>query len=159
MSIKLRSGNLLEMNDIDVIIHTCNLYHTMGAGLAKQIAELYPEVLEADKQTPHGDSSKLGTFSYAKIDGGAYGKKTVINLYSMQGLGTNKRQTHYEAFYLGMEAIHNQIVDSKKDLTVGIPKYIGCGLAGGSWRVIQAMIEDIFEESSVKLVIVEWKKD
>jgi O-acetyl-ADP-ribose deacetylase (regulator of RNase III) len=158
MSIKLRSGDLLKMSDIDVIVQNCNIYCTQAAGIAKQIVEMYPEVLEADKATPHGDSSKLGTFSYAKVDG-LYGKKTVINLYAMQGLGTHKRQTHYEAFYLGMEAIHNQVMDSKKDLVVGVPKYIGCGLAGGSWRVIQAMLEDIFEQSYVKLVIVEWKKD
>jgi O-acetyl-ADP-ribose deacetylase (regulator of RNase III) len=158
MSIIYKSGNLLQMHDIDVLIHVANLECLFGAGIAKQIKDLYPEAYEADCKTPKGDSSKLGTFSYAKVDG-LYGKKTVINLYAMQGLGTHKRQTHYEAFYLGMEAIHNQVMDSKKDLVVGVPKFIGCGLAGGSWRVIQAMLEDIFEQSYVKLVIVEWKKD
>ena len=158
MSIQHRIGNLLKMNDIDVIIGVNNLYHTMGAGIAKQIADMYPEALEADKATPHGDSSKLGTFSYAKVDG-PYGKKTVINLYAMQGLGTHKRQTQYEAFYIGMESIHNQVMDSKKDLVIGVPAGIGCGLAGGSRKIINAMLEEIFGESSVKLVIVEWKKD
>jgi O-acetyl-ADP-ribose deacetylase (regulator of RNase III) len=158
MSIQLKSGDLLKMSDIDVIVQNCNLYCTQMAGIAKQIVEMYPEVLEADKATPHGDSSKLGTFSYAKVEG-PYGKKTVINLYAMQGLGTHKRQTHYEAFYLGMESIHNQVMDSKKDLVVGVPAGIGCGLAGGSRKIINAMLEEIFGESSVKLVIVEWKKD
>jgi len=146
MSIENRQGDLLKQPDINVIVHIANLYHTFGAGIAKQIADKYPEAFEADKKTPHGNNSKLGSFSFAKTDDG----KTVINGYAMEGLGVGKRQTNYEAIY--------RILDSKKALVVGIPKFLGCGLAGGDWKIVNAMIESIFLDSKVKLVIVEFLK-
>jgi hypothetical protein len=30
-----------------------------------------------------------------------------------------------------------------KDKTIGFPKNIGCGLGGGSWKVISTLIEEI----------------
>jgi len=154
MSIENRQGDLLKQPDINVIVHIANLYHTFGAGIAKQIADKYPEAFEADKKTPHGNNSKLGSFSFAKTDDG----KTVINGYAMEGLGVGKRQTNYEAIYRILETIHDQVLDSKKALVVGIPKFLGCGLAGGDWKIVNAMIESIFLDSKVKLVIVEFLK-
>lgn len=41
------------------LIHGCNCFHTMGKGVAKQIAREFPQALEADKMTMHGCLSKL----------------------------------------------------------------------------------------------------
>jgi O-acetyl-ADP-ribose deacetylase (regulator of RNase III) len=154
MSIEYRKGDLLEQKDVNFIIHCANCFNTMGAGIARAIAEKYPEAVEADNQTKPGDPNKLGCFSYAKGKDG----KIIANLYGQFDFGGGKRNLNYEAFYGGLEAIHNQILDSKdkkKVFVVGMPKFIGCGLANGSWRVVKAMLEDIFEESKIKLVICE----
>lgn len=152
--IEHRQGDLLSQPDINVIVQQCNCFNTMKSGLALAIKTKYPEAEEADAKTSEGDSSKLGAFSFAKTKDG----KTIINLYSQFDYGGNdKRYTNYEAFYMGMESIHAQVLDSKKSLIVGVPKYIGCGLANGSWGVIEAMLIDIFGDSKAKLVIVELK--
>ena len=51
---KTLKGNLLNSfeKDFNVILHGCNCFSTMGAGIAKQIAEKYPEAYRADKSSP-----------------------------------------------------------------------------------------------------------
>ena len=154
MSIEYRKGDLLEQKDINFIIHVANCQCVMKAGIALAIAEKYPEAVEADNQTVRGDPSKLGGVSYAR------GKddKIIANLYGQFRFGGKERDLNYEAFYGGLELIHNQIIDSKnksKVYIVGMPKFIGCGLAGGSWAIVHEMIKDIFGDSKIKLVICE----
>jgi O-acetyl-ADP-ribose deacetylase (regulator of RNase III) len=154
MSIEYRKGDLLEQEDVNFIIHNANCFCVMGSGVARAIAEKYPEAVEADNQTTKGDPNKLGCFSYAKTKDG----KMIANLYAQFNYGGGKRNLNYEAFYGGLEAIHNQILDSKdktKVYIVGMPKFIGCGLAGGSWAITHEMIKDIFRDSKIKLVICE----
>ena len=58
--------NLLEY-PLDGFIHSCNCFHTFGAGIALQIKRKYPELYEADaKHGPAGDRNRLGTFSTIK---------------------------------------------------------------------------------------------
>lgn len=45
------------------LIHGCNCFHTMGAGIARQIVREFPQALETDKMTAYGDPDKLGTLS------------------------------------------------------------------------------------------------
>lgn len=154
MSIEYRKGDLLEQSDINFIIHVANCFCAMGSGIALAIASKYPEAVEADNETNKGDPNKLGCFSYAKGSDG----KIIANLYGQFKYGGGGRNLNYEAFYGGLEAIHNQILDSKdksKTYIVGMPKFIGCGLANGSWKIIKAMIEDIFEDSKIHLVVCE----
>ncbi|AUE22994.1 phosphatase [Citrobacter phage CF1 ERZ-2017] len=48
------------------IAHGCNCFHTMGAGVAGQLAKAYPPILAIDKsETFLGDTEKLGTFTQA----------------------------------------------------------------------------------------------
>ena len=53
--------------DFDVIIHGCNCYCTMGAGIAKAIRKEFPEAYEEDCKTKKGDQKKLGNYSAAKV--------------------------------------------------------------------------------------------
>ncbi len=40
---------------------------------------------------------------------------------------------------------------------LGLPYGISCGLAGGNWGIIEAMIRDIFEDSLIKTYIVKFE--
>jgi len=82
MSIEFRKGNLLEQDDIEVIIHQCNCFNCMGAGIAKSITKKWPEVQDADDRTKRGDVDKLGTYTAAVVNEQTDSQKTVINLYS-----------------------------------------------------------------------------
>ena len=82
---------LAEEGEFDVIIHGCNCFHAMGGGIAKQLADKYPEVEEADKQSEFGDPEKLGSYSVASIFGTDYIHKfIVINAYTQYSFSLGK---------------------------------------------------------------------
>lgn len=57
MNYKEVNGDLIKLalsGKFTAIAHGCNCYKTMGAGIAKQIAERFPNVFEADKATMLG---------------------------------------------------------------------------------------------------------
>ena len=68
-SLKYRMGDLVkDAHNYDVIVHGCNCFNTMGAGIALAVKRKYPEAYEVDKRTKYGDINKLGTISVAYCD-------------------------------------------------------------------------------------------
>ena len=135
-------------NPTEAIIHQCNCFGTMGGGIAKLIREKYPEAAKADEQTKCGDKAKMGHYTCAKASNGVY----IYNLYSQFRYGIDKRHTDYEAFYVGLTGIvsHMKNVGIKH---ASIPYNIGCGLGGGSWKIINSIIEEVFSDSGINLSI------
>ena len=96
-------GNLLDFpNDINVIAHSCNTRHIMGAGIAKQIKDRYPEAYEADWKAFNYEYDQdgqyvhwLGKFSKAQIND----RKYIYNMYTQATIGTG-REVNYEKFKL-----------------------------------------------------------
>lgn len=148
--IELIDKNIFE-HDAQCLVHQANCHCRMASGIARTISQLYPEAVAADNATTVGDANKLGTFSSAIGKDG----KIIYNLYGQYNYGNQKRQTHYEAFYRAMDSIHSD-VRNKKLTTASLPYNIGCGLANGSWRIIEAMIRDIWEDSPIKLTICKY---
>lgn len=149
--IKYKISDLLEDEEVNVLIHCTNLYNTFGSGIALAIKAKYPEAYVADCQTECGDKLKLGSYSAAKTSDG----KVIYNLYAMKGLGTNVRQLDYEHFYSVLEGIKNTIEQfgAEDKNIIGISYKIGCDRAGGEFSVVKAMIESIFSQSKIKVVI------
>lgn len=147
------NGDLIKMalnGEFDVIVHGCNCFNTMGAGIAKQIAENFPAVLKEDQKTKYGDINKLGTINWVNI-GLENNTLTVVNAYTQYYYGGTK-PVDYDALKLCMRKI-NHIFKGKK---IGLPK-IGAGLGGGHWPYIREMI--IKEElTDVDVVIVNYIK-
>jgi len=140
-------ADLLEY-PVQGIIHQCNCFHTMGAGLAKRIANKYPEAYDADLKTMLGDYKKLGEFSYTLTKDG----KTVFNLYSQYRYGRDQRHTLYDSVCNGLVKVKSYAEEHKLE-TLGLPENMGCRLGGGSWRIVKAIIYDIFYDASIKLYI------
>lgn len=150
-------GNLLDFPKCNVIAHGCNIHNTFGAGIALQIKEEYPLAYEADCEAAKAGKNQLGTVSQAVLPNG----KRILNLYQQTLKSDGTRALDYEAFYSALEQV--KIVLEKahaqgRIYTLGLPYKIGCGLAGGSWKVVYAMIEDLFLDSPIKVVIVEYVK-
>lgn len=144
--IEHRVGDLLEQPDLTHIVHQANLYHTFGSGIAAQIKAKYPEAYAADCQMPYGDKSLLGRWSMARTSG-----PIVINLYSQIGIGGQDRRTSYDAMFEGLTRLRHFLGNS--DNKLGIPHGMGCGLANGSWRVVSSIIEDVFTDCLLRVVI------
>jgi O-acetyl-ADP-ribose deacetylase (regulator of RNase III) len=133
----------------DGIIHQTNCFNTMNSGIARQIRERYPEAYNADCKTISGDYKKMGKFSWTKTNDQKF---YIYNCYSQYKYGRDTRHTNYEAIYNGLSAIEQHA--SRNNLrSLSLPHNMGCVLGGGSWHVVNAIIEDIFENKSINLYI------
>jgi O-acetyl-ADP-ribose deacetylase (regulator of RNase III) len=128
-------GDLIQMalaGQFDVIVHGCNCFCTMGAGIAKQVKATLPAAYEADRQTSQGDRSKLGTYSSAKVDG-----LTIINAYTQY----HWRGSGQKADYYAIRSCLAKIAADFPNARIGLPQ-IGAGLAGGDWETILQIIRE-----------------
>lgn len=151
--IKHIKGDLIALAKVglfDYIIHGCNCFHTMGAGVAKGIKDNFPEAYAADKRTQYGDKDKLGIYSVAYILN-FDSPFAVINAYTQFKPGAN---FSLEAYSNVMRLISNDIGSGA---IIGMPM-IGSGIGGGNWKDIYRITFDIFSESSSVLYIVEYAK-
>ena len=133
--------------DIDILVHGCNCFHTMGGGVAYWVKKYYPEAYEIDCLcTKWGDFDKIGTFTSAICQHAFLPKKKIrILIAYTQGNYKGKSDLfEYEAF--------NQICISINSLfkkeKIGMPK-IGAGLAGGDWNKIESIINSNFVNKEI----------
>jgi O-acetyl-ADP-ribose deacetylase (regulator of RNase III) len=136
--IRYVEGDLVKMakeGKFDVIAHGCNCFCAMGAGIAPQIKNAFPEAFEADCETVAGDESKMGTISHT-----VYSKPTIVNIYSQydtKGRRSGNMDLDYDALRSGLKEMKAKFSGK----TFGLPM-IGAGLAGGDWDIIEKIIED-----------------
>lgn len=136
--IKVVNGNLLDAKE-PIICQQSNCVTMTSYGLAQQIAEKYPwaDVYKRRMKTP----SVLGTIQVDTHDG-----KSVIHLFAQympgkpngrslpkQNDGSIHRIQYFKACLEKMDELELEVV--------AMPYLIGCGLAGGDWKVYKAMLE------------------
>lgn len=151
---KIVVGDLLKLaNDgqFDVIVHGCNCFHLMGAGIAGQIADRYPEALQADKDdTKYGDVTKLGTYSYVYVGSMLSGHMVqVVNMYTQYKPGRCAKEVLYPSIRAGFSLLDDKCVSGSR---VGIPM-IGCGIAGGDWDEVCSIIKEAAPNLDITLVM------
>jgi len=157
--IETRVGDIFEQEDLTHLIHQANLFHTFGSGIAREIARRYPLAEAADRRTKYGSRAKLGTYSTSvSSDTLLFGRTgpVIINLYSQDGLSATHRTTHYAALGAALLHLEYDFTDQENLMefpVLGIPHGIGCGLAGGDWAVVRAIIDSAFKASPVRVVI------
>ena len=123
--------DLAKQGQFDVIIHGCNCFNTMGAGIAKTIKNNWPQVYEEDCKTLKGDKNKLGTYTAVNV-----GNLIIINAYTQYTYGTKQ---DYEMNYKAIQSVFKKIKSDFTGKKFGFPK-IGAGLAGGDWNIISDII-------------------
>jgi O-acetyl-ADP-ribose deacetylase (regulator of RNase III) len=129
---------LAQVGEFDVIIHGCNCYCTMGAGIAKSIKQIFPEAYWADRNTEKGDRAKLGTYSSARTIISEEDSLEVVNAYTQYGY---RKQSTPNVDYDAVRAVFRQIKTDFSGKRIGYPA-IGAGLAGGDWAIIAAIIAE-----------------
>lgn len=140
-------GDLLA-SDCNIIIHCCNCFNTMGAGIAKAISTKWPEAKAADNETIRGDKDKLGTFTFAEAADGT----KIFNLYGQYNYGSRygKRNLDYDALKLGLEKIKEFLESNYHPAFYKVGTYkLGCYRAGGDWKIVKAIIEDVFPDWNI----------
>ncbi len=143
-------GNLIhfaKQGYFDIIIHGQNCKHGWKKGIAHTIALKFPEAKKSDLNTPYGDKKKLGSYSYAVIMLESGKQLIVINAYTQFNYGQGN--------HLNLNALRSCFEKIKNDfpnLHYAYPK-IGAGLAGGNWKDINSVIEDVFSQQKHTLVV------
>ncbi|MCA9984626.1 MAG: macro domain-containing protein [Anaerolineales bacterium] len=136
---KVVYGDLIQLalaGQFDVIIHGCNCFCTMGAGIAKAIRREFPEAYAADQATIKGERQNLGTMSTATVE--RHGQQlTIVNGYTQYRYGGSGRLADYEAIRAVMRSVKAQFGDKR----IGYPR-IGAGLARGEWPIIAQIIDE-----------------
>lgn len=144
--IKYIDGDLVKDAELfDVIAHCCNCFCTMGAGIAPQIKNKFPEAYEVDCETVKGDKGKLGTISFTEFT-----TPTIVNLYGQYDY-TGRRSGQMDLDYDALRSALRAMKEEFSGQLFGLPK-IGAGLAGGDWDVIEAIIEEELEGERVIVV-------
>ena len=146
---KIIKGDLIKLaleGNFDVIVHGCNCFCTMGAGIAKVIKSEFPEAYEADCRTEKGSKDKLGTYSHATVERNG-NEITVINAYTQH----DYKGTGMKADYDAIRSVFKKIKSNYSGKRIGYPK-IGAGLAGGDWDQISKIIDEELTDEDHTLV-------
>lgn len=134
---------------VDAIAHVCNCQGVMGSGIALQIKQKYPI---AYKVYSLKSKYTLGDVSNAEPMPG----KFVFNMQAQDNYGAGMRHLNYEALYVCLE----KVAQSCFDLTfssIGIPYLMGCDRAGGSWQIVETMVDKVFGQFGIEVLAVKYK--
>ncbi|MEM6265061.1 MAG: macro domain-containing protein [Bacteroidota bacterium] len=126
---------LARAGTFEVIVHGCNCFCTMGAGIAKTIKQAFPAAYQADLATVTGDQAKLGTISFAEAFIGDH-KVIIVNGYTQYHFKGPGRKVDYDAVRGVFAVVKSQF----SGLRIGYPA-IGAGLGGGDWKIISRIID------------------
>jgi len=135
--LRYHKGDLFEFVTCgDTILHVCNNQGGWGAGFVIPLAERYPRTREVYMEEYTGFGS-LGTIQLVH---NGYGNPMVVNLIAQDGFPSinRRRALSYDALCICFE----KVVTHCAPCRIVMPK-IGAGIAGGNWRIIETMIQEI----------------
>lgn len=150
-------GDILTVNDGDAVVIVChqvNCIGVMGDGLAKQIKAEYPGVYRVYKEKCEAADSKaglLGDVQYCSVlsDAGYI----IANVFGQEGYGRDGRcYTDYNA----LRKAFSDIAEAFPKDIIRIPYMMGCGLGGGDWGTVQAIIQETLCDKGVDVEIWEY---
>lgn len=140
--------------DVDIVGHQTNCLGIMGGGIAWTVRAKYPTVYQEYaalcKQYKGHSSDMLGICQIVPTGNGRIGY--IANLFGEDVPTGTRVDTDYDALRKALTDLHNRV--KGKNLTVGLPYKIGCGLAGGDWNIVDGIIHDVFEGDETTNVLI-----
>ena len=142
MIIKEEKRDLFTVPQGYYLAHCISGDYALGAGIATQFVEVYNMRYKLHSQYPIPDGEK-----YANV-----GKALLVD--NVFNLVTKARCFHKPTY----DSLYETLVDMKDqceewDITkIAIP-YIGCGLDRLEWDKVRDIIEDVFEDTDVEILV------
>ena len=158
MAVKVIDGDLFQTT-APTICHQVNCRGKMVSGVAKQIRELYPLAYERyrlaynrEKSNPSGLLGRI-QHVYCKDERTETGLRTIVNMFAQDRYGYDGQcYTDYKAFEYCLEKLKHIVPAGS---AIAMPYKIGCGLAGGDWNIVYALIDRVLgQQYTVEL----WRK-
>lgn len=134
-------GDILEVPAGSVIFHQANTAGVMGAGLAKQLRLKFPECCDVYLRPCKAGTVRLGDWFSAQSKSGVW----VVHLIGQKTYGRTGIHTHYGAL---AKALFNA-APAFEALPCYFPYKLGCGLGGGDWVVVRAILEHCYPEGTI----------
>jgi O-acetyl-ADP-ribose deacetylase (regulator of RNase III) len=152
-SIERHVGNLLDVTT-GIIVHGCNACGVMGAGVAKAVKDRYPGAYQLYRRMYEGPGLTVGNIVPYEVPTLAPRPELlIVNAITQQDYGTNRRQVDYEGLFRCFSQIP-QLAMAYQLRDVHFP-LIGCGLAGGDWDIVEAIIESTLKGLAKHLWVLE----
>ena len=141
---KLITGDLLDITE-GYIGHQVNTCGVFNAGIAKQIRLKYPSVYEAYTEQYEDEGWELGDLqvvNFREPKG-----LSICNIAGQSTYGRTGLHTNYPALELGLKKLHwySEAFSSQ----VYLPYKIGCGLAGGDWKLVCEIITRVIPQAII----------
>jgi O-acetyl-ADP-ribose deacetylase (regulator of RNase III) len=142
-------GNILDQTH-GIIGHQVNCQLVMGAGLAKQIRDKYPRAFTQyrDVFAKIKIAKRLGKAQIVEV---VRPTLYIANLFGQYNfLPRHVKHTDYPALTMALRQLRMWRNNIKgKDFPIYLPFGLGCGLAGGEWRVVEGIIRDVLPDATI----------
>lgn len=135
-------GDLLKYVKRGVIVQQVNAQGVMGSGIAKSIREQWPAVWTAYRDavpsTAGNGQRHLGKLIMVRVEPELW----VANIVGQQYYGKDRtvRYTSYDALDEGFQKLELWLLETDFLCEDIHHPLIGCGLGGGKWPVVEAII-------------------
>lgn len=142
-SLTYRVGDATAVNERPAIIaHVCNDCGAWGAGFSGSLSQRWPTLAYDYKQWQ--PTARLGHIQIVAVEPQLW----VINMVAQHGLRRRGRPPpiRYIALASALSAVAFEAVE--RNASLHLPR-IGCGLAGGSWTVVEPIIHDTLADVTV----------
>lgn len=126
----------LQRGDIHILGHQVNLRGVMGAGIARQVKDVFPTAFTAYREAIAGGDLELGDVQLVQVGPSRW----IANIAGQADIGRGRRQTDYFALGMALRKIARLVEGTT--LRIGLPFGIGCGPAGGNWSLVAQGIEE-----------------
>lgn len=80
----------------------------------------------------------VGTYQEVLVEPKLY----IVNLFGQDGYGRGKKQTNYAALATALFSFFRDCAQKNQSAIIRLPYGLGCGLAGGDWDMVFAIIND-----------------
>lgn len=145
--ITIKKGDVLRSRAI-YICHQVNCMGVMGAGIAKQIKAVYPEVYEEYKRVCNEHRRNPAELLGQNLGVHVRDGRMIINLFGQLDYSRFRSCTDLSALRTACSPVAGYI---PPDVEIAMPYRIGCGLAGGDWGAVLDMLAEVFEHNSLVL--------
>lgn len=164
---KIQYNTDLFQHQTHILIHGCNCFNVMGAGIARIIKNDFSEAYKVDQKTIKGNRSKMGDFTYADVNPNNLPNKTkyVVNLYSQYTHWDKEDMFDIKSFEKGLHKIINFFLNKRTKNNIPIKfslPAIGLGLANGKIEEIYEVLKECnnkYSDSNIMIDLCLHEKD
>jgi O-acetyl-ADP-ribose deacetylase (regulator of RNase III) len=133
---------------LQAVGHQVNCQRVMGRGVAKSMRDKWPQHYTDYMNDARSPEDKLSSFVMTETD-----RRLVFGFYGQLYYGADgRRYTDYNALYRAIDGAM-KVLSSREIYHIAIPKFIGCGLGGGSWDIVQVDLENVSNANKVDIAL------